>query len=214
MGTKRALFVWGGWEGHTPRECVDVFAPLLAGRGFEVEISSTLEVYGAAAKLRALSLIVPAWTLGELTPEQEQTLCDAVAGGVGIAGWHGGLCDAFRRNTQYQFMTGGQFVAHPGGLLPAWDVHIVDHQHVITAGLDDFTLRNTERYYLHVDPSNHVLAVTRLAEGCDMPVVWTRTWGRGRVAYASFGHTDKDFDVPAAREIVLRSMLWASGQLA
>ncbi len=208
--TKTAMFVWGGWEGHMPKRCVDLFAPWLTEQGFNVEVTDTLAVYDDAAKLRALSLIVPVWTLGTLTGEQAKNLCDAVAGGVGLVGWHGGLADAFRSNTEFQFMVGGQFVAHPGDLLPAWDVRIVDREHEITKGLPDFTMRDTERYYLHVDPSNRVLAVTRLDEGFDMPVVWTRTWGRGRVAYASFGHTHKDFDVPEAREIVQRSMLWAA----
>jgi type 1 glutamine amidotransferase len=205
-----ALFVWGGWEGHTPKRCVDLFAPWLAEQGFAVEVADTLDVYADAGRLAAFSLIVPVWTLGTLSEEQESGLCDAVAGGVGLAGWHAGLCDAFRTNTQFQHMAGGQFVAHPGDLLPSWDVTIVDHEHPITRGIDDFTLRDTERYYLHVDPSNNVLAFTRFDAGFDMPVIWTRMWGRGRVAYASFGHTDKDFDVPEAREIVQRCLLWAA----
>jgi type 1 glutamine amidotransferase len=207
---KGALFVWGGWEGHTPKQCVDLFAPWLAEQGFEVEVADTLAAYEDATKLRTLSLIVSVWTLGTLTAEQEKNLCDAVGSGVGLAGWHGGLGDAFRGNTEFQFMVGGQFVAHPGNLLPSWDVRIVDHEHEITRGIADFTMHDTERYYLHVDLSNRVLAVTPLDEGFDMPVIWTRAWGRGRVAYASFGHTWRDFDVPEAREIVQRGMLWAA----
>lgn len=207
---KKALFACGGWDGHTPAECVDVFAPWLAEREYDVEISDTLDVFTDTERLKTLHLIVPVWTLGELTAEQEGGLCDAAASGVGLAGWHGGACDAFRASTQYQFMIGGQFVAHPGDLLPAWNVKIVDREHEITRGIDDFTMRDTERYYLHVDPGNHVLATTPFEAGFDMPVVWTRRWGAGRVAVASFGHTFRDFDVPQAREIVQRAMLWAS----
>jgi hypothetical protein len=43
-----------------------------------------------------------------------------------------------------------------------------------------------------------------------MPVVWKRHWGAGRVFYCSLGHQVSDFDVPEAREIVRRGMLWAS----
>jgi type 1 glutamine amidotransferase len=35
-------------------------------------------------------------------------------------------------------------------------------------------------------------------------------WGRGKVFYASLGHTFKDFEIPEALEIVRRGMLWAS----
>jgi len=27
---KKVLIVWGGWAGHEPKQCVDVFAPWLA----------------------------------------------------------------------------------------------------------------------------------------------------------------------------------------
>ena len=207
---KKALFVYGGWDGHTPKQCVDLFAPWLEQQGYAVEISDSLDAYSDADHLKSLNLIIPTWTMGELTPEQEINLCDAVAGGVGHAGWHGGACDAFRSNTQYQFMIGAQFVAHPGNLLPAWDVKITNREHDITRGIDDFTMRNTERYYLHIDPSINVLAATRFEDGFDMPVVWTRQWHKGRIACASFGHTDADFATSEALEIVHRCLLWAT----
>ncbi len=208
--TKKALFVWGGWDGHTPKQSVDVFAPWLAQQGFEVEIADTLDVYADGPRLAALNLIVPAWTMGQITDAQEKGLCDAVAAGVGLAGWHGTMCDSFRNSVNYQWMTGGQWVAHPGGLKPAYEIRIMDREHPITRGLRDFALHNTEQYYMHVDPSNHVLATTTFDDGAVMPAVWTRRWGQGRVAYASFGHTNQDFDVPEARTIMQRAMLWAS----
>ncbi len=207
---KKALFVWGGWDGHTPKESVDLFAPWLRQQGYEVEVADTLEAYADGERLKMLDLIVPAWTMGQITEAQEKGLCDAVAAGVGLAGWHGTMCDSFRLNTNYQWMTGGQWVAHPGGLVPAYDIRIVDRGHPITRGLYDFTLHNTEQYYLHVDPANRVLATTTFDGGIVMPAVWTRMWGQGRVAYASFGHTYQDFDVPEARTIMQRAMLWAS----
>ncbi len=207
---KKVLFVWGGWEGHTPQETTELFASGLAESDFDVLIRDRLEAFDDGELLRSMDLIVPNWTMGTLTEQQERHLCEAVAGGVGLAGWHGGMGDAFRTNTAYQHMVGGQFVAHPGDLLPAWDVRIVDHEHPITAGLADFTMHDTERYYLHVDPSNHVLATTWMEGGFDMPVAWTRTWGRGRVAYVSIGHTFEDFAVPEARALVQRSLLWAA----
>ncbi|MFH1745912.1 MAG: ThuA domain-containing protein [Planctomycetota bacterium] len=208
---RKALFVWGGWEGHTPRECVDLLAPRLTSHGFDVEIVNTLAVYDDVERLRAQDLIVPAWTMGQLSPEGERALCSAVAAGVGLAGWHAGLCDAFRTNTDFQHMVGGQFAAHPGGVLPSWSVRVVDPGHEITRGIPDFTMRDTERYYLHTDPGNHVLAVSHIEDGgFDMPVAWTRNWGAGRVAYVSIGHTFKDFDVPEALTLVERSMLWAA----
>jgi type 1 glutamine amidotransferase len=213
--SKKALMVWGGWDGHEPKQCVDIFAPYLREQGYEVEISDTLDVYLDTAKLQALSLIVPVWTMGTITREQEAGLLAVVKDGVGIAGWHGGMGDSFRNNTEYQFMVGGQWVAHPGGVID-YDVNITDHHDPITAGLLDFHMKS-EQYYMHVDPSNEVLATTTFGEkyapwikGTVMPVVWKRMWGAGRVFYTSLGDVAADFTVLEARTIVQRGMLWAS----
>lgn len=212
---KSALFVWGGWDGHEPKQCVDVFAPILQERGFSVEVSDTLDSYLDAEKMKSLDLIIPVWTMGEITGEQEAGLLAAVKSGVGIAGWHGGMGDSFRNNPDYQFMVGGQWVAHPGGDVD-YQVHITNSTDPIVAGLSDFRMRS-EQYYLHVDPSNEVLAVTTFSgdcypwiEGCVMPVVWKRMYGEGRVFYSSLGHTAADFNIPEVREIQTRGMLWAA----
>ena len=212
---KKALMVWGGWPGHEPKQCVDIFTPFLKEQGYDVEISDTLDVYLDEAKMRALDLIVPVWTQGTITREQETGLLEAVKSGVGIAGWHGGMGDSFRNNVNYQFMVGGQWVAHPGGIID-YEVNIINHEDPITRGLEDFRM-HSEQYLMHVDPSNEVLATTTFGgeycpwiEGTVMPVVWKRMWELGRVFYTSLGHVAKDFDVPEVREIVERGMLWAS----
>jgi len=212
---KKALMVWGGWPGHEPKKCVDIFAPFLEEQGYDGEISDTLDAYLDELKMRALDLIVPVWTQGTITREQETGLLEAVKSGVGIAGWHGGMGDSFRNNVNYQFMVGGQWVAHPGGIID-YEVNIINHEDPITRGLEDFWM-HSEQYLMHVDPSNEVLATTTFGgehcpwiEGTVMPVVWKRMWGAGRVFYTSLGHVAKDFDVPEAKEIVERGMLWAS----
>ncbi|MGH2532901.1 MAG: ThuA domain-containing protein [Thermomicrobiales bacterium] len=212
---KSALLVWGGWDGHEPKQCVDIFAPYLHGQGYDVQIADTLDVYLDAARLHALDLIVPVWTMGTITPEQEAGLLAAVESGVGIAGWHGGMADSFRNNPTYQFMVGGQWVAHPGNVID-YTVAITNHDDPITAGLTDFQM-HSEQYYLHVDPSNEVLATTTFSgehapwiDGTVMPVVWKRRWGNGRVFYSSLGHKAHDFAVPEVMTIVERGMRWAT----
>ena len=212
---KSALMVWGGWDGHEPKQCVDIFAPFLQEQGYDVRVSDTLDVYTEKDYMQALSLVVPVWTMGSITGEQETGLLEAVRSGVGIAGWHGGMCDAFRQNTEYQFMTGGQWVAHPGGVIP-YTVRITKADDPIVAGLGEFAMES-EQYYMHTDPGNDVLATTTFSgehcawiAGTVMPVVWKRQWGAGRVCSTSLGHVAKDFDVPEARTIVQRGMLWAT----
>lgn len=220
MSSKKALIVQGGWDGHTPKQSAELFAKELTDAGYDVTVSDTLDSYTDETLMGAADLIVPIWTMGKIEKEQEAGLLKAVAAGAGIAGFHGGMIDSFRNNVSYQWMTGGQWVSHPGGCIPAYKVRIVDGDHEITKGLDDFTLTDTEQYYCHVDPGNHVLTETtftgehgepdKYKHGTVMPYAWTKRWGKGRVFCAAWGHTYKDFDVPEAREIVKRGMLWAT----
>ena len=209
---KKALIVWGGWDGHEPEEVGEIFAAELRKNKFEVEVSDSLDSLLDAEKLAALDLIVPEWTMGEISREQLSGVTKAVAGGVGIAGVHGGMGDSFRQAVEWQFMVGGQWVAHPDGVID-YTVEIVDHADCVTAGLNHFKM-HSEQYYLHVDPSNHVLATTLFEfNGCTMPVAWKRMWGKGRVFYSSLGHVASDFDVPEVLTIITRGMLWAAGAL-
>ena len=214
---KSALLVWGGWDGHTPKQCVDIFAPWLESKGFRVVVSDSLDIYTNKRKMNHIDLIVPVWTMGQITNEQWAGLRDAILGGAAVAGWHGGMCDSFRMNTEYQFMTGGQWVVHPGGIIP-YTVNIVDQKDPITRGLKDFKMKS-EQYYMHTDPGNEVLATTTFSgrhdnvpwiKGTVMPVVWKRMYGKSRIFYSSLGHVADDFQVPEALEIQKRGILWAA----
>ncbi|OGD57052.1 hypothetical protein A3K78_10655 [Candidatus Bathyarchaeota archaeon RBG_13_52_12] len=212
---KNALIVWGGWPGHEPKQCVEIFTPWLKEKGYSVDVHESLDAYLDHEKMAKLSLIVPAWTQGTITREQEKGLLDAVKSGVGIAGWHGGMGDAFRNNVEYQFMVGGQWVAHPGNIID-YEVNILDHDDPVTHGLRDFKM-HSEQYFMHVDPSVKVLATTTFTgehapwiKGTVMPIAWKKMYGKGKVFYTSLGHVAADFNVPEAKEIVKRGMLWAS----
>ena len=87
-----------------------------------------------------------------------KNLASAVQSGVGIAGYHGGAGDAFRDSVDYQFMIGGQWVEHPGDVID-YHVDITRPDDPIMQGIDRFPYRS-EQYYMHVDPSNEVLATT------------------------------------------------------
>ena len=212
---KKALIVWGGWDGHKPKEGADLFSEWLRSENFEVEVSDNLDSYLDGEKLSGLSLIVPMWTMGTITEDQRKSLCEAIKGGVGLAGYHGTMGDSFRNDTEYQFMVGGQWVAHPDNIID-YTVNITNHEDPITAGLKDFQM-HSEQYYMHTDPGNEVLATTTFVgrstewvNGTIMPVAWKRSYGQGRVFYSSLGHVPDDFKVPEALEIQKRGMLWAA----
>lgn len=211
---KKALLIYGGWDGHEPKQCADIFGPWLREQGFELRVETSLDVYTEKEYMQSLSLIVPIWTMGEIENEQLKGLIDAVEGGVGIGGWHGGMCDSLRKRLEYQWMTGGQFLGHPGGIID-YEVNICSEDPIV-ADISDFAVKS-EQYYMLVDPGVEVLATTTFSgehksciEGTVMPVVWKRIWGRGRVFYSSLGHVAADFDVPEVLRITQRGLLWAA----
>lgn len=216
---KKALIFQGGWDGHEPQLTSKRFASILEDAGFSCEISDGLDCLADADRLLELDLIVACWTMGEINHQYVQNISKAVGAGVGLAGCHGGMCDAFRQDTEWQFMTGGQWVSHPGGDGIQYMVNLCHGSSPITEGLEDFPVCS-EHYYLHVDPAIEVLATTRFPlvnyyhvsnKPVDMPVAWTKFWGNGRVFYNSLGHHDDVFDnSPNAQELMRRGMLWAA----
>ena len=216
---KKALIFLGGWNGHEPDKVSLRFQGLLEKNGFSVDRYEGLECLADKDVLMGYDLIVPCFTMGSLPREYEKNLSYVISRGVGIAGCHGGMCDAFRNSTEWQFITGGQWVSHPGGDKVTYTVDIHKGSSPIIEGIDSFEV-TSEHYYLHVDPSIEVLASTRFPvfnyyhsanKPIDMPVAWTKYWGLGRVFYCSLGHHDDEFDrFPAISVLMERGMLWAA----
>jgi type 1 glutamine amidotransferase len=214
---KKALIFYGGWDGHEPALVSARFQRILERNGYEVDRFEGMDCLADGEKLLEYDLIVPIVTMSEITYECEKNVAHAVSRGVGLAGCHGGMCDAFRKSTMWQFMTGGQWVSHPGGDGVSYKVHINHGSSAITEGIEDFEV-TSEHYYLHVDPAIEVLATTRFPlvnyyhaanKPIDMPVAWTKYWGLGRVFYCSLGHHDDVFDNPPAELLMERGLIWA-----
>jgi len=212
----KAFVTWGGWQGHEPEATAHIIREALSAEGFEVRVENDLAPLEDETYMASLDLIVPVWTMASISPAQERGLLAAIRAGTGCAGWHGGMGDAFRNNVDYQFMTGGQFICHPGGIID-YRVNITSDDPIV-AGLADFDM-HSEQYFMHVDPSNEVLATTRFSGeywGIDwvkdvvMPICWKKRYGEGRVFYSSLGHVAADFDVPEVLEIMRRGSLWAA----
>ncbi len=211
---KQALIVWSGWAGHEPEACAKLIGGMLQEDGFTVVIENTTEAF-ADPQLKEFSLIVPVITMSTIEREELDNLSDAIQSGVGLGGFHGQMGDTFRSEPKYQFMVGGQWVAHPGNIID-YTVQITRPDDPVMQGVGDFPYRS-EQYYMHVDPSNEVLATTRFGgehldwiEGTVMPVVWKRRYGAGRVFYSSLGHVAKEFEVPQMATIMRRGLSWAA----
>lgn len=215
---KQALITWGGWEGHEPDKVAKIFRGILEEAGIAVEVTDSLDCFDDADRLRELDLIVPVWTMSKLSREAAVNVSEAVARGTGLAGCHGGMCDAFRENVLWQFMTGGNWVAHPHGDGVDYRVCMTQPDHELVTGIGDFDV-SSEQYYLHVDPAVNVLATTEFPTKTwyhspngtvEMPVAWTKRWGLGRVYYNALGHKANVIDHGAPLEMLRRGLIWAS----
>ncbi len=214
---RKVLMVYGGWDGHQPDVFAQRVSKWLTEDGAIVTISDSLGVYTNKEIMDNTDLIIQYWTMGQITKEQFQGLETAVKNGTGLAGCHGGLGDSFRNNPEYQYMVGGQWVVHPGGRIESYSVHIVDSNDPVSRGIKDFKMKNTEQYYMHIDPNIKVLATTKFTDSIHpwikdhvIPVSWKTYYGDGRVFYLSIGHNPNDFNTPQARELILRGIKWAS----
>ncbi len=213
---KKALLFRGGWDGHNPMETSDIIAGRLREHGIQVDCFETQDCLLNPDLKTTYSLIIPVWTMGTIDQAHEAALLDAVRGGVACGGWHGGIGDAFRNNTNYQFMVGGQWVAHPGNIID-YTVQVTAPDHPIMRGLPRTFPMHSEQYFMHVDPGNQVLATTTFngehapwIDGTVMPVVWTRHYGAGRIFFSSLGHNLADFETtPQVADIITRGLLWA-----
>ena len=170
--SRLALIVRGGWDGHMPVETTDLFVPFLRENGFDVRVEEGTRVYADESFMPTVDLVVQVNTMSSIEPDEFAGLQRAVLGGAGMAGWHGGIADAYRDNADYLHMIGGQF-AHHAGKDPAdrtgeqsdnyipYTVHITEYgrTHPITQGIEDFDLV-TEQYWVLSDEYNDVLATT------------------------------------------------------
>ena len=214
MPPKKALIVWGGWDGHTPDRSAAIVHEMLERNGFNVRVENSTTAYLDPA-IHNLNLIVPMVTMSTIAKKELENLCAAVKSGVGLGGFHGLMCDSFRNETEYQFMTGGQWVSHPGNIID-YCVNITKPDDALVKGIGDFDY-HSEQYYMHVDPANEVLATTTFTgehcawtKGVVMPVVWKKIYGAGRVFYSALGHTADEFAVPQMATIVERGLIWAA----
>ncbi len=216
----RALFLYGGWPGHSPYQVAEWAISLMQDDlGFTVD--ATTDPFQLERDLTGYDLIVVGWTQAltteDLTTKQEQSLLHAVSTGTGVAGWHG-MAASFRSSLPYHFVIGGAFIEHPGGeaVEVPYPVRVTDRDHPVTAGVSDFSAA-TEQYYMHVDPTVHVLAETEFTgehlpwlAGVKMPVAYVKTFGKGRVFYETLGHYVSDLEAPEVTRLVRQGMAWAT----
>lgn len=211
---RKVLIVWGGWEGHRPKEQAEILAGFLDADGFAPTVTDDIGRLGAS-DFGQMDLVIPMITSAEIERDASIRLSDAIRAGTGLGGNHAALATSFRNAVHFHFVAGVQWVAHPGDIID-FRVNITRPHDPITAGIADFDYRS-EQYYLHYDPSVEILATTTFSGAHDeavrnvtMPVIFKRHFGRGRVFYSALGHSPEELAHPAAQTILRRGLSWAA----
>lgn len=214
--TRKALIVWGGWEGHQPRQSAELVAAMLGEEGFDVQVENDLDIIGDPL-VRSLDLFIPIVTGAvPVTAAAIDNLEEAVRAGTGLGGHHAALSTSFRGHVKFNFMAGSQWVAHPGDII-TYRVDVDRPDDPLMAGIEGFE-HVSEQYYLHVDPAVEVLASTVISgehcpwrTGVRIPVVYKARYGEGRVFYSALGHVPDEFSRrPELDTILRRGLLWAA----
>ncbi len=229
LNGKNIIYVYGGMKGHSPKESINLFVPILEKEGASVKVFDNFSVYEDEKLMNEADLIIQIFTDAftsdpKMNNEQFKGLQNALINGTGFAGWHGGLGDS-SPNPLYHFIVGGDFVSHPGELkemkTAEYEVKIYDSEDYITNGISDFKINGSEQYYMMIDPNVKVLAVSEFKlnnwptnenkiKGSFMPVIWKKNYGKGRVFYSSIGHYLREFEIPEVLTMQMRGFRWAS----
>lgn len=232
MARLRVLLLMGGPEYHnTPRHYAEL-AGLLAGEGrADLRITDDLSVL-TPETLAPYQAVVNYSTFLTPTAEQVQALLQAVENGLGFLGLHAASA-TFWNSPAYLTMLGSRFLRHDP--FKTFRVTIADRTHPITAGVDDFDIEDelyevggntadfpalaaalaagqpaSELRHLGEGPLGPEIHVLATAEG--HPLLYVKTYGRGRVHYNALGHDARALTNPHFRRLVLQGLAWVAGQ--
>lgn len=204
MATIRTL-VFSGGEIHDGKGVGDEIERILrADERYDVtRVHEDLTVFEGAG-LDPYELVVFFYTIGEISPAQREGLLSWVARGGTFVPVHSGA-DSFRESPEYRAMVGGWFVTHPA--YRQYQVSICDPSHPATEGIEEFFVTD-EMYVTDFDPRVEVLA-SSLWKGGTVPVIWTKTWGEGRVYYLALGHDPAACQQEIFATLLTRGAAWA-----
>jgi type 1 glutamine amidotransferase len=224
-GAKVLMLSGGQRNHHAYRRQAQLLQKLMEDSGkFQVTICEDAAVLETEAPKRYDLIIAMADRRDpefRLTEAQQRGILHFVHDGKGLFSLHGFCCADKTWLPEMRDMLGG-VLAHFGtpdtkvkvGMYP---VKIVDRAHPITHGLDDFA--HTDELYYHLQTRGEIRPlVAALYEGQEWPILWTRTYGSGRVCVSVFGHCgvkpgDKDpLETPNFAQLILQALTWTASR--
>ena len=203
----KVLFLQGG--GHNWRKHFPILIKELDKTGdFAATLTQNLDDLKADNIKQYDAVLFYGSGLNFKNEEQEKGVCDFVRNGGAFIGIHS-ASDAFKKSAAYWAMLGGRFAGHGGG---KFTVRIMDKEHPITKGLEDFEIQD-ETYRHRYAPGFKPHNLVRMDRGKEQQcMAWAHAYGKGRVFYTALGHGTPAWVNPHFQRLVVRGMYWAVGR--
>lgn len=204
--TSRNVLMLIGGAYHPFQACAEIARKCLAAGGrYDLTVTDDRNVL--ARPLNKLDAVIIYTCGGEFSPNQQAGLVKYVHSGGGLVAVHSAN-SVSDDNKDYVALVGSRFDTHPPDLLHI-DVKIADPSHPATARLGDFSMLDELYVLKDLAPDIHVLATTvyNLAE---IPVMYCRQPGKGRVFYISLGHSTQQWEVSSFQRSLLSGLDWAA----
>ncbi|GGW94636.1 ThuA domain-containing protein [Streptomyces lomondensis] len=184
--------------------------------GFTVDATENAGAF-TSSNLRRYAAVVFLSTTGDVLDARQQRAFEGyIRAGGGYVGVHAAA------DTEYDWafyggLAGAYFQSHPA-IQPA-TVHVEDHAHPATSGLERAWNRTDEWYNYRSNPRERAHVLASLDESSytggtmrgDHPIAWCQDYQGGRSFYTGGGHTKESFAEPAFREHLLGGIRWAIG---
>lgn len=205
-------------KAHPWKETSTATKEILEASGkFEVTVVEDLEILGKKDQLQEYDLMVymrynTKKEKGEPPAEGKQNLLDFVKEGKGFVVCH--LASAsFNNWEEWNRLCGRYWVMGKSGHGPrsVFKANVVARDHPITQGVEDFEV-DDELYAKLFGEEKIEILVSAYSDWSKKvePLMFTLSYGRGRVFHNAFGHDAKPIKTPPVVKLMVRGCEWAA----
>ena len=140
-----------------------------------------------------------------MTPEQESAVVDYVNNSGAFLNLHNSM-GLYPKDGPYLDLVGGHYIGH--GPLERFRVEVVDHDHPITQGVEDFSIAD-EQHTPPYDKDKVNLLLQSRADGAKPAAAgWYYEPGRGRLCHLAPGHTREAIFHPMYQRLLRNAVNW------
>lgn len=140
-----------------------------------------------------------------MTPAQQLAIVEYVRSGGAFLNLHNSM-GLYPDKGGYLDLVGGRYIGH--GPLERFRVEVVDRDHPITRGVEDFSVADEQHTPPYDKDKVHLLLRNRSDEGKVAAAGWVYEPGRGRLCHLANGHTRESLLHPMYQRLLRNAVNW------